>query len=800
MPLFFKQRYFYRSICILLSFFAFNSTHSQCLTPSNLTTSNVLATSCTVNWATTVADSFLVRYFPTGTTAFSYKIVSSSTATSTGLAGLLPGTAYSWQVRTWCNNGVSGAYQTTPAQFTTSQQYTSCVTPNQTSTSSITSSTATLSWNPFITADSFQVRYRVSGTSNYRYIRIPGNQYSLTLTGLSSFTAYEWVVKCVCSSSPLQLYSISNSFRTLAGSCGTPDVAYFSTTNKTTVSATVGWRNISGATAYNVRYAVRYSGNWIYATSNTNSLPISGLQPSTWYEFQVQSVCPGTFSSWSLSGIFQTNALAVLLTRGPYLQQANHNSIFIRWRTNTAVPSKVSYGITPSNLISSVTISSSTTEHIVQLTGLQSNTRYYYSVGTTTTTLLGDTGCYFNTHPVIGSTVPVRIWVTGDMGTGYTSQLQVRDAYASHCRATNTHTNVWLWLGDNAYVSGLDIEYQANVFNIYPYQLRKWVAWPATGNHDLYSASSSSQSGPYFDSFTLPTNGEAGGRPSGTEAYYSFNYANIHFVCLESTGSSFRSASGAQATWLANDLANNTQRWTIVYFHHPPYSKGSHDSDAEVELIEMRTNIIPILESYKVDLVLSGHSHAYERSYLLKGHFGPESTFSKVTMAIDSGSGIFPASYIKSSPSFLGTVYTVCGVSGKVSSTLSGWPHNAMFTSTNSYFGSMIIDVNGDRLDAKFQTSTGTFLDQFTIQKQGRSMYGPQSSDEDGSADHSFNSSIHPNPVTEQSYVLFEMKKASKVRMEVYDMAGGLRFSDEFNLPEGNHKMPIRFPVADLPK
>jgi hypothetical protein len=588
---------------------------------------------------------------------------------------------------------------------------------------------------------------------------------------------------------------------TLPASCGTPDVAYFSTTNKTTVSATIGWRNVSGSNSYNIRYAVRYSGNWIYATAATNSLPISNLQPSTWYEFQVQSVCPGSLSSWSASGIFQTNTLTVLITRGPYLQQANTNSIFLRWRTNVAAPSKVSYGTAPGNLISSVTNTISTTEHIVQLTGLQPNTRYYYSIGTTTNILAGDTGCYFQTHPPVGSTGPVRIWVTGDMGTGYTGQLQVRDAYASYCRSTNTHTNLWLWLGDNAYVNGLDAEYQANIFNIYPYQLRKWVAWPTTGNHDLYSANATNQTGAFFESFTLPTNGEVGGRPSGTEAYYSFNYANIHFVCLESTNTSFRSVTGAQASWLANDLANNTQRWTVVYFHHPPYSKGSHDSDVEVELLQMRTNIVPILETYKVDLVLSGHSHAYERSYLIRGHYGLESSYDASTMAVDSGSGTSPDSYVKSSPAFLGTVYTVCGVSGRLSSTLTGWPHNAMYLSTNTHYGSMVIDVNGDRMDCRFQTSTGTFLDNFTLEKQGVMPLIP-----DPHVDLRLINTpafleayVFPNPLIGQAYMAISLDKYSDVRFEVTDMTGRTISGGSLQLPAGQHRLPLPVPAGSLP-
>ena len=65
----------------------------------------------------------------------------------------------------------------------------------------------------------------------------------------------------------------------------------------------------------------------------------------------------------------------------------------------------------------------------------------------------------------------------------------------------------------------------------------------------------------------------------------------------------------------------------IAFCHHPPYTKGSHDSDADIELMEMRQNALPILEDAGVDLVLSGHSHSYERSFLIDGHYGTSSTF-----------------------------------------------------------------------------------------------------------------------------------------------------------------------------
>ena len=63
--------------------------------------------------------------------------------------------------------------------------------------------------------------------------------------------------------------------------------------------------------------------------------------------------------------------------------------------------------------------------------------------------------------------------------------------------------------------------------------------------------------------------------------------------------------------WLEMDLQSTSQDWLIVYWHHPPYSKGSHDSDAQFGLIRIRENLLPLLEDYGVDLQLSGHSHSY---------------------------------------------------------------------------------------------------------------------------------------------------------------------------------------------
>ncbi|MCZ6840365.1 MAG: DNRLRE domain-containing protein [Alphaproteobacteria bacterium] len=342
------------------------------------------------------------------------------------------------------------------------------------------------------------------------------------------------------------------------------------------------------------------------------------------------------------------------------------------------------------------------------------DTRYYYSIGSDGGLLSGgDSGHFFATSPTPGTTKPTRVWIIGDSGTANANAAAVRDAYKYN--TGSTVTDLWLMLGDNAYPDGTDSEFQAAVFDTYPELLRKIPLWPTLGNHDGHSADSASQAGPYYDIFTLPTNGEAGGLASGTEAYYSFDYGNIHFVNLESYDTD-RSPGGAMMTWLTNDLAANDKEWVIAFWHHPPYTKGSHDSDNESRLTDMRENALPILESYGVDLVLSGHSHSYERSHLLDGHYGTSDTLTGA-MILDIGGGRETGAGAYDKPvdgTNAGAVYAVAGSSGKTSG--GSLDHPAMFTSLNS-LGSMILEINGNRLDAQFIDESGSVDDNFTIIK-----------------------------------------------------------------------------------
>lgn len=423
-----------------------------------------------------------------------------------------------------------------------------------------------------------------------------------------------------------------------------------------------------------------------------------------------------------------TSSTLPVITRGPYLQMGNQTAVSVRWRTSIATTGKVKYGTNFGVYTDSLQHTTSLSEHELRITGLLPDTKYYYSVGTVTGVIEATAMNYFNTAPPPTATRKVRIAAYGDCGNNSSNQLNVKNAYLNYMGSNPT--DVWLLLGDNAYDEGSDSEYQTNFFDIYKDNLLKNIyLFPTLGNHD-YANSSSRQDDhniPYLANFTLPANGECGGVASGKEEYYSFDYGDIHFICLDAYGKEsskrFYDTTSAQILWLKNDLAANTRKWTIAYWHHPPYTMGSHNSDTESDLVSIRQKVIRILERNGVDLILNGHSHDYERSYLIKGHYGLENTFSFSSNAVSNSSAKYDGSnnscpYLTPSAKILhGTVYVVAGSAGQVGGTSSSFPHASSYYANATNGGSLLLEIEANRLDAKFIAADNTIKDKFTILK-----------------------------------------------------------------------------------
>lgn len=431
-----------------------------------------------------------------------------------------------------------------------------------------------------------------------------------------------------------------------------------------------------------------------------------------------------------LAGISKINP--AFITRGPLLQMVSKDAITIRWKTNDNTSSKIQFGTSENSLVSVLKNDALSKDHELRLTGLQPDTKYYYTVGSGSDVLEGSYRNHFTTSPLANTTRKIRIGVFGDAGTGDLHQKGTRDSYLRLFK-DGINPELALLLGDNAYNTGTDQEYQANFFDVYDDNiLNNHVVFPVPGNHEYASPGV-----PYFSVFSLPAAGESGGLPSGTPSYYSFNYGNIHFIMLNSMGHDggkpLGDSTSEQAVWLKKDLAANagTHKWTIASLHHPPYTNGSHNSDGETGLIAIRQQITPILERYGVDAVLAGHSHVYERSFLIQGHTGMANTFKSNppgTGNLVSGSSARYDGSENSCPYFTidtvdkkGTVYVVAGSAGQIGGgTNADMPlfyyKNYSGTSGGEH-GILYLEVEDNRLDAKFIGMSGTVRDQFTIMK-----------------------------------------------------------------------------------
>ena len=430
---------------------------------------------------------------------------------------------------------------------------------------------------------------------------------------------------------------------------------------------------------------------------------------------------------------------ATTVVRGPYLQSATPTSMVIRWRTDMTEGSVVNFGLERNALTSVAKAEGITAEHIVPLTGLKPNTRYFYAVGAAAfppptaekkAKAAGEDAPgraqinSFITPPAIGPAQASRFWILGDPGTKNKVQEAVRDVYYKF--NDTRRTDAIILLGDNAYPDGTDADYQRAIFDMYAPILKTTPLWSCLGNHDGKSANSLTQSGVYYDIFTLPAQGQAGGVMSGTEAYFSFDYANVHFICLDSHDSD-RSADGAMMQWLKADLAATQRDWIIAFFHHPTYTKGTHDSDKDSDsggrMNDMRQIFLPVLEKGGVDLILVGHSHVYERSWLIDGHYGKSDTFNAaqhVKQKQDGrpdGQGVYRKPRART-PNF-GDINIVTGSAGHAASPNKPpkLDHPAFYLSLNEA-GSSVVDVDGLKLEFTFLNEKGEKRDWFTIVKE----------------------------------------------------------------------------------
>ena len=126
------------------------------------------------------------------------------------------------------------------------------------------------------------------------------------------------------------------------------------------------------------------------------------------------------------------------------------------------------------------------------------------------------------------------------------------------------------------------------------------------GNHEYRVDELSSLWRPQL---TLPENGPI---DAVKETCYALDYQDMKLISIDAPAfSANQEAREAQKVWLDSLLNANTKKWTAITMHYPIFSTAEGRDNKE-----LREGLIPIINKYKVDLVLQGHDHTYARGYV----------------------------------------------------------------------------------------------------------------------------------------------------------------------------------------
>ena len=383
----------------------------------------------------------------------------------------------------------------------------------------------------------------------------------------------------------------------------------------------------------------------------------------------------------------------------------NKKSVTVTWTNVHPCKSEVVYGIDSTELKSKMEPTSkliagqqNSFVYKAELKNLQPDKVYFYSIVVKDQCESAHNVYRFTTPPKNGAKGRYTIGVWGDTQNNEGNKnFEITSKIVNHL--TKYPLNFTVHTGDIVENGSVASSWNKFLQTAQPLNANT-PFMPSTGNHDVINAVQDinfQKPFPiFYDLFSLPED----------ELNYSFDYGNIHFIAINSgycAGAAkvdkvlFKKDS-PEYKWLEEDLEKTKKdkkiKWVILYDHYPVHAHG-------VSLVpQWQNQISPIIDKYKIDLVLSGHRHVYERhAAIAKGNI------EKPTDA-----------HVYRKPS--GTVFITNGsAGGSLQGVGGGGMPSMMFTSGEKMYTYAIMTVHHNQLAYDVYNIDGQKIDYFKIIK-----------------------------------------------------------------------------------
>ncbi|MBD3351855.1 MAG: hypothetical protein GF364_10250 [Candidatus Lokiarchaeota archaeon] len=317
------------------------------------------------------------------------------------------------------------------------------------------------------------------------------------------------------------------------------------------------------------------------------------------------------------------------------------HEVYIGWETEDFEQCTVKYGTSRTELDEIETEGTANQFHIMNLTSLSSNTRYYYEIdydGKIYTT--GE----FRTAPSIYS--PFSFGLTAD------TQQKIGPGWHSHVAKIFDQKNYSFiaMVGDF-----VEDRYKAE-WNDYFKRAGRWMDTiplvPVQGNHDRAKDVDNDGEEEYFFGQYFPQSVDqvmnTNIYDTHQQFYFSFNWSSVHFQILyfpevdiddeeELHGINPRdynqSFTPDHLAWIEEDLANAQDfPFRVSLFHCPITGAGFYG-----ENFVLINELLPILHQYNVTVTVHGHAHHFERGILKNNiHLGNDLTY----FVVGTGGGL----------------------------------------------------------------------------------------------------------------------------------------------------------------